>query len=650
MTTKLSRAVHIALLVAAAIALTLPFLVWGLPPGHDREVHIEYQHFFNQQMDRGDLYPRWMPGLNLGRGSPIFFVQYPLPYYVAWGLGHLIPNHWGIYTETHTLGLGVVLATILGALFTYAWCTTFADNLSAMIASIVFLTLPYLFSIDLYVRGAVGEVWALTLMPLAFYFLERRSALPRRSLAGLAAVFALVLLSHLFTAVLLGPVLLAYAAWNAEPSKRFSALLQTTGALALGFALAGVYTLPLFAHRHFLHPENLVALSGSNYSPLSQMFPYDRLMFPRDTPLWYHLGLSARYLAAATICVVGYDCYRMRREGFLHLRTFLAALSILTLGLTFLAGHLPGLGEIPGALPLTRQALIDLRAHIFLGSFLTLEVALLCYWSLQRKTTWGLSDFLIGTALLSYLMTTRWSLIIWNAIHPLWTIQFPWRFNVLLAIATAGLAALATSSIGRRPLRERVLASFLGIVVWGLVAGGMAGAGHVENPFSETRPVANSPARDSALPVYAQVKNLDETLYIVSSPREAKLNVVVTSGKGKAEVNMPHSRRIELQATCESDCTLQIGQFYYPAWRATLALSGTGIPLRAASPGGMMEISLPPGENKIVVELPRGRFEQIGPAVSLVSLILVILIALSDKPRVGELAANNLTVPRPQAG
>lgn len=647
MKNRLSRWVHIVLLVVAAMALTYPFMVQGLIPGHDRRVHLEYQHFFNEQIAGGDLYPRWMAGLNLGRGSPIFFVQYPLPYYVAWGIRHLIPNHWGDYTETHTQGLGMVLATILGALFTYAWCSTFVDSLSAMVASAVFLTMPYFFSIDLYLRNAVGESWALMLMPLSFYFVERRSAVPGRSLAGLAAIFALLLLSHLFTAVLFVPVLLAYAAWRAEPANRFSAALQTASALALGAALAGVYTLPVFAHRHFLHPENMLTFLGANYSPLSQMFPYDRSMFPRDTPGWHYLGRSARYLAAVTICLVGYACYRFRREGFLYFRTFLAVLSIVTLGLTFMAGHLPGLGEVRGTLPLGHE-LVDQRAHIFLASFLTLEAALLCYWSLRRQKNGGLANFLVCMALLSYLMMTRWSLIVWSAIHPLWSIQFPWRFNVFLALATAGLAALAISNLGKRPLRERVLGSVLAIIVWGLIAGGTAKAGHVKDVFWGTQPVAYEPGRDAALPVYAHVKNLQEALDVMPS-QEAHLDVVVTAGRGKAEVNIVHPRLIELYATCESDCTLQIGQFYYPAWRARLMQGGSEITLRAATPGGLMEISLPPGENNIVVELPRGWSEQIGPWVSLVSLILVVVLALSDKPRAGQSAASSSAAPLPQA-
>jgi hypothetical protein len=110
-------------------------------------------------------------------------------------------------------------------------------------------------------------------------------------------------------------------------------------------------------------------------------------------------------------------------------------------------------------------------------------------------------------------------------------------------------------------------------------------------------------------------------------------DVIVTTGQGRAKVNMVRSRLIELDAACDSDCTLQIGQFYYPAWRARLTRSGAEIPLRAASPGGLMEISLHPGDDAVRIELPRDWSEQIGPWISLASLSFVIVLALRDKPR-----------------
>jgi len=376
---------------------------------------------------------------------------------------------------------------------------------------------------------------------------------------------------------------------------------------------------------------------GANYSPLSQMFPYDSSMFPESSRGWRYVSWSARCLAAATICLIGYTGYRSRREGSAPLRTFLAAFSIVLLGLTILAGHLPGVGGVPGALPVMED-LIEQRAQIFAGSFLTLEAALLCYWSLRRRRDDGLDNFFIGVALLSYFMMTRWSRIIWNTIHPLWSVQFPWRLNVFLTLATTGLAALAISDLMKRPLRQRLPGSVLAVIVWGLVVGGMARVYHVEDSFWATRPLAYEPAPDAPLPVYLQVKSLQEALDIMA-PKNVDRNVFVAAGRGQGVVNIVHPRLIELHATCDSNCTLQIGQFYYPAWRAKLTRDGTEIPLRAASPGGLMEISLPPGESAVEIELPHGWSEQIGPWISLASLIFLVVFALSDKPAAGQPAA-----------
>jgi hypothetical protein len=51
-----------------------------------------------------------------------------------------------------------------------------------------------------------------------------------------------------------------------------------------------------------------------------------------------------------------------------------------------------------------------------------------------------------------------------------------------------------------------------------------------------------------------------------------------------------------------------------------------------------MEISLPAGENSVVVELPHGWSETIGLWLSLVSLLLIVLLAMSDKSQAGESA------------
>src|ERR1017187_10368518 len=107
---------HAAVLILIAIAATYPCIRWGVPYGHSVGTHIYYQHFLDESIAQGDWYPRWIVSMNRGLGGGIFFAQYPLPCYVAWAVGKVVPNHWGAYKETRSLGISLALAAILAAL------------------------------------------------------------------------------------------------------------------------------------------------------------------------------------------------------------------------------------------------------------------------------------------------------------------------------------------------------------------------------------------------------------------------------------------------------------------------------------------------------------------------------------------------------
>jgi hypothetical protein len=629
MTHRVQTGMIVGTLVLAAMTLTYPFLVKGLPDGHDRPDHIAYQHYFNDQMAQGAVYPRWVPEMNQGRGGAIFLAQYPLPYYVAWGIGHVIPNHWGIYTETRTQGLAIALAAILGALFTYVWCSTFVDRRSAMLAAIVFLTLPYFLAIDLYMRVAVGEIWALAMMPLALYFVELRASRPRIAIPGLGLAFALVLVSHFFTAALFVPVLLVFALWRSAPERRWSAMGQTVVALALGTGIAGVYVVPMLAQYRYFHPDRMLVAYGARLWPLSQMFAYDANLFPSDDLRWKSLTHIAQAVAVVAILLIGRACYR-RRTQLGYIRVVLAVLSLTTLVLALLAGHLGAVGNVPGSLSLP-ELLARERSLIFLATFLTLEVAVFCYWSLRRPDSARLANFFLGLALASYLMTTRWSLIVWKLVHPLWNVQFPWRFNVYLALAAVGLAALAVAELRTRPLRARVVGALLALALCGMFAILPAWRGRMRPKFFGTQPVAYQPAQDYGLPTYAQVSDPQDALGVKPS-KDGNVDAIVTVGSGQAWVNSVSAKSIGVHALCDSNCTLQIGQFYYPAWNAKLLPALTTIPLVAAA-DGLMSISLPPGEHNILLEFEIGWSQPVGAGISVACLMLAGGLVLVDDRR-----------------
>src|SRR5258707_12995071 len=78
-----SPLVQYLLILSTAAMLCLPCLLTGIPPGHDAPTQVSYQYHFDQQFWNGELYPRWLVHANKGFGSPTFFIQYPLPYFVT---------------------------------------------------------------------------------------------------------------------------------------------------------------------------------------------------------------------------------------------------------------------------------------------------------------------------------------------------------------------------------------------------------------------------------------------------------------------------------------------------------------------------------------------------------------------------------------
>lgn len=618
---------HVVVLIIVAMALTYPCMRRGLPLGHSSLTHVLYQHYFNEQIAQGDWYPRWIIRMNRGLGGGVFFAQYPLPYYVAWGIGKVVPNQWGSFAEIRTQGLALVLAAILAGLFTYAWCATFVDRLTAMLAAIVFLTLPYVFTIDIYLRAAIGEFWALSFLPLCFYFIERMAAGSRRAMPGLAAAFALVIVSHLFTAVLLAPLLVVYAIWRVGRSSRVRAAVQVLAAFPLATGLAGVYALPFLAEKRFFHPENFLLTQGANASPLSQMFSFNGSTFPNTTghPGFLHLVLAARLIALATAAFIAVVLFRSRKKGPQWLRTVGGVVAIAALVRAALAGrHVFPAGEIPGALQLSPY-LMEQRSELFLYSFLTFVAALLCYWSTRDSDHKRLADFLMVVALGTYLMMTSWSQVVWKSVHFLWNIQFPWRLNTFLVAATAGLAALAISGLRTGPVRRGLAGAFVVLGVWGFVAVATARTGNTISAFRSPESYQFRDEMDSAREIYMQVDPRQALL--VKPYDDEKVHVIVEQGLGVATVTSVLARSIQLDALCQTDCTLQVGQFYFPAWRLqTVPVAKAA--LFAGLPGGLMEVSLPAGEYHLVLEVPHSIPERLGTWLSLVSMLVVILVAI----------------------
>lgn len=181
----------------AVLSTVLPLFSPGFIPTHDGEFHIVRFWQFEKMLRVGNLFPRWAPDLGSGYGIPLFNFHYPFPNY----LGSL----YHVFGASFPDAVKLVLATgyLLSIGFCFLWLSSMFARRVAIMGTAVFAYVPYWF-VDLYVRGAVGEVLAIAWAMLALCAIERGR---KRTVA---VAIALIILSHNIMALVFLPILWVY--------------------------------------------------------------------------------------------------------------------------------------------------------------------------------------------------------------------------------------------------------------------------------------------------------------------------------------------------------------------------------------------------------------------------------------------------------
>ncbi len=213
----------------------------------------------------GQIPPRWAPDFGWGYGMPLFHYYSPLPYYLA-ELLYLIklPAVWAIKAV-------FALNFIAGFYFMYLWAKTFWGKLGGLLAATGFLYLPYR-AVDFYVRGTLGELTAMTFLPLLFYATHRMVNSSKPKFIFLTALsLAGIFLSHSPIALFSIFFISLYFLFHLKSWYKF----LFTGLLAFG--LSAFFILPAFLEKDF----TIVSKIGTGFFHYSFHFIYLRQLFTR---------------------------------------------------------------------------------------------------------------------------------------------------------------------------------------------------------------------------------------------------------------------------------------------------------------------------------------------------------------------------------
>jgi hypothetical protein len=353
-----------------------------------------------QQMDLcvrdGQIPCRWVPDLGYGYGYPLYQYYAPLPYYVMEAF-HLFG-----FTFIDSVKIGFILSVLLSAFFFFKLARRFFSFEVSLASTALYIYLPARMN-DLYVRGAMGELWGLAILPLFFLELDKfLKSKSRKRIVIFSLVTAIFLISHNLTVFMAIPLVFVWLILRTPITKEsiYKNFKYYFLVLLIGFFLASFYLLPLIFERDLVHLETL---TSGYFNYVNHFVSLKQLLFSMK---WGY-GPS----------VVGPDDDTNLSAGFIQILLVIVGLFIVLLSRRF-----------------KKEKYFWLSLFIF-------------YWGVL-------------------FMTHSRSIFIWKAFPFLSILQFPFRFLIIAGFAGSLFSGVVFDSTPKKYIRQVVLLFIILLIIF----------------------------------------------------------------------------------------------------------------------------------------------------------------------------------------
>jgi hypothetical protein len=573
---------HALLITAVGIISALPALVFGLPFfGHDGPTHALWYSDFARQFWDGELYPRWLSGMNGGLGSPALFYYPPVPYYLTAPLKLLFTNDPYGWRQ---LGISAAAAQIASGLCAYLWLRRIARPSAAALSAALYVLMPYHLGLDLYRRASFAELWSFVWMPLVLHAARGLARGGGPWVAGLAIVYGLLAATHLPVTLIFSPVVVCYALYCAPQGGRAKALGLTLCALLLGVGLAAVYLLPALALQEYVRVEEMSGgfLYYENWFLVTRLKPWGA------TAGYFWIAFVEAGLCACAYLLVrrGSDERLKREAGFWG--AVAAACVLLMLPLSKPVWMIvPALQKIQFPWRFNAVMCVTLAALLALAFSVWREV--------RPMTGRGLRIFalLLFAFWLPYAAAQAWRAYPATRPHAKDIGDINRRLGQRRDAPEYLPRAVESIDGSHWELQERTLAALLDRV------------GRTDGEAS--RAIVLGGAGDTT--EASEVGDADRM-----------------SDAGAARIEEWGPRRIVLRVSTPREATIQVSQFYYPGWTARAEGVPEELRISASAPDGLIRLFVPAGEHRVVLRLGRLWPERYGLFVSGATLLVLLVL------------------------
>lgn len=298
MKTKPGRGwVPVAVLVAAGVGALLPAAVSGVPDGADLRHHYRVALSLHESLGGGNFYPGLVAWSNGGFGDFSLRFYPPVLYYLL-AASRALAGSW--YAGSLLL---FALLSAAGCVGVYVWAREFVGRGAAAWGGALYAFVPFHLN-DLYNAAFLGQYAAGAALPFAFAFTERVArgeGARARDVAGLAASFALLVLTHLPLAVIGSLSLLLYALlrvrWRAHGLEK--TLARLASGVLLGLAASAFFWATMLAEKSWVRIGTRRAGAWADYG---RNFLFQTTVYPETVGvLWVNVvavAMLAMFLPA----------------------------------------------------------------------------------------------------------------------------------------------------------------------------------------------------------------------------------------------------------------------------------------------------------------------------------------------------------------
>lgn len=517
----------------------------------------------------GQIPCRWVPDMGFGFGFPLFNYYPPLPY-LAGMLFRLV----GFGFIDTAKGL-FAIAFIASGITMYYLAKQFFGKLGGVLSAVFYVWAPY-HSVDVYVRGAMNEAWALIFFPLILLYIYKLISAPSKpsakwgSVMGLALSLFGLLTSHNLMVLIFVPVAGIWTLFWLVRTKEFNKILSLGISGLLGLGLAAFFTLPVTLEQKLVHADTLVK---GYFEYHAHFVSLNQLLFSRFWGYGPSVWIEAEDKMSFAI-------------GHLHwtLAIVIAAVAAITIGKRIKDKQT------------TNSALMVL--------------------------------FFVAVGVFAAFMTHNKSTPLWQAFKPLEFVQFPWRFLTLVILGFS-FAVGWTANVLPKHLTKIIIPVLL-------IAVALLNKDFFLPETGRMGPITDAEKTSGIAWQMQQTAGIYDYLprSAKENPKEG-FRETATVIEGAVEISKVDQGTNWTRFTTKSDeqSEIRLNIYQFPNWK--VFVDGTEIEnyVPEKEPWGRMHIQVPAGEHTVYAKLHNTPIRTFANIISLASWSLLLVVILRKKIR-----------------